>query len=95
MITVFPILIVGYYRPIFDLKICQIFSHSHHDARALRSIFCIYFSNFLINYMIKIISFLPNLSKRKNNRRLYLRKRLWTTTLTAYLTYFGEKNGIF
>ena len=33
---------------------------SHHDARASRSIFCIHFTNFLINYMIKIIYFLPN-----------------------------------
>ena len=31
-----------------------------HDARASRSIFCIHFTNFLINYMIKIIYFLPN-----------------------------------
>ena len=43
------------------------------SSRASRSIFCIHFSNFLLNYMIKIIYFLPNLSKRKNNRRLYLR----------------------
>ena len=69
--------------------------HSHHDARASRSIFCIHFSNFLINYMVKIIYFFSNLSKRKNNRRLYLRKRFCRTTLISYLTYFGEKNRIF
>ena len=33
--------------------------------------------------------------KRKNNRRLYLRKRFCRTTLISYLTYFGEKNRIF
>ena len=59
------------------------------------SIFCIHFSNFLINYMVKIIYFLPNLSKRKNTRRVYLRKRFCRTTLISYLTYFGEKNRIF
>ena len=41
--------------------------------------------------MNKIIYFLPNLSKRKNDRRLYLRKRFYRTTLISYLTYFGEK----
>ena len=56
-------------------------TYSHHDARASHSIFCIHFSNFLINYMIKIIYFLPYLSRRKNNRRLYLRKRFCRTTL--------------
>ena len=54
-----------------------------------RSIFCIHFSNFLINYMIKIIYFLLNISKRKNNRRLYLRKRFCRTKLISYLTYLG------
>ena len=39
--------------------------------------------------------FLPNISKRKNNRRIYLRKRFCRTTLISYLTYFGEKNRIF
>ena len=33
--------------------------------------------------------------KKKNNRRLYLRKRFCRTTLILYLTYFGEKNRIF
>ena len=70
-------------------------THSHYDTRASRSIFCIHFRNFLINYMIKIIYFLPNTSKRKNNRRLYLRKRVYKTTLISCLTYFGEKNWIF
>ena len=60
-----------------------------------RSIFCMHFCNFLINYMIKIIYFLPNLSKRKNNLRLYLRKRFSRTTLISYLTYFGEKMEFF
>ena len=27
-------------------------THSHHDTRASRSIFCVHFCNFLINYMI-------------------------------------------
>ena len=49
------------------------------------------FSTFLINYMIKIIYFRLNLSKRENNRGLYLRKRFCRTTLISYLTYFLVK----
>ena len=45
--------------------------------------------------MIEIIYFLPNISKKKKNRRLYLRKRFHRTPLISYLTYFGEKNRIF
>ena len=70
-------------------------AHFHHGARASRSIFCIHFSNFIINYMIKIIYFLSNLSKKKNNRELYLRKRFCGTTLISYLTFFRWKKSYF
>ena len=39
-----------------------------------RLISCIRFCNFLVNYTIKIIYFVPNISKRKNNHRLYSSK---------------------
>ena len=41
--------------------------------------------------MIKIINFLPNLLKWKNNRRLCLGKRFCRITLISYLTYLGSK----
>ena len=63
----------------------------HHDTRDSRSIFCIDFCTFLINYIIKIIYFFPNISIKKNDRRLYLSKRFCILTLISYLTYFGQK----
>ena len=51
--------------------------------------------NFLINYMIKIIYFLPDISIRKNNRRLYLIERFFISTLVSYLIYFGYKMEFF
>ena len=45
--------------------------HFHQSTHASRSIFCIHFCKFLINYVIKIIYFPPNISKRKKIRILY------------------------
>ena len=54
-------------------------------SRYSRSIFWIHFCNFLINYMIQTIYFLPNISKSRNNRGLYLSKQFYTSTLLSYI----------
>ena len=41
--------------------------------------------------MIKIINFLPHVSMRENNRRLYLNKVFCILTLILYLTRFDQK----
>ena len=47
--------------------------NSHHDTHASRSIFLIHFSNFLINYMIKIIYLFSSkyLKKEKKSYTLF------------------------
>ena len=55
------------------------------------SIFCKSFCNCLINYIIKMIYFLRNISKWKKRRRLYLILRFGILTLFSYLTYFDQK----
>ena len=56
-----------------------------------RSFFCIHFCKILIINMNKKMYLIPNISKRKKIRRLFISKRFFILTFILYFTYFRYK----